>query len=531
MINIKFVFRLVVIFISTTFSIFSQFPNVQVNDPTSLDPEEVTIAINPLNPQNLAAGANISYQYYSMDSGSTWTESNLTSSLGVWGDPCVIFDGNGILYFSHLSNPPSGNWIDRIVVQKSLDGGLTWNDGVGIGLNYPKAEDKEWLAVDLTNSLYHNNIYMCWTEFDNYGSSAPTDSSRILFSFSSDSGETWATPLRISDQSGDCIDDDNTVEGAVPTVGPNGEVYTSWAGPSGIMFDKSLDGGLTFDTDIFVTDQVEGWALNVSGIYRCNGFPVTACDISPSPFHGYIYIMWSDQRNGLDNTDVFIKKSTDGGDTWSNIVKVNNDDTNRHQYFPWMTIDQSTGYIYVVFYDRRNTSGDENDVYLARSTDGGDSFSNFKISELTFTPSPWVFFGDYIHIAAYNGIIHPIWTRMDGTDLSVWTTTINDSILSYIPKTSKSPTQFNLSQNYPNPFNATTNIEYNLPHSLYVHLLIYNLKGEKIKILVNQEMNSGSHNVYWDGTNNFGNSVSSGLYIYSLITEDNQSTKKLLYLK
>ena len=128
-------------------------------------------------------------------------------------------------------------------------------------------------------------------------------------------------------------------------------------------------------------------------------------------------------------------------------------------------------------------------------------------------------------------MIHPIWTRMDGTDLSVWTTTINDSILSYIPKISKSPTQFNLSQNYPNPFNATTNIEYNLPHSLYVHLSIYNLKGEKIKTLVNQEMNSGSHNVYWDGTNNFGSSVSSGLYLYSLNTNNFQSTKKLLYLK
>jgi len=171
-------------------SIYAQFTNVQISNPTSLDPEEVTIAINPVNPLNLAAGANIDYYYYSMDGGVTWTEGNLTSTLGVWGDPCVIFDGNGNLFFSHLSNPQSGNWIDRIVVQKSIDGGITWNDGAGVGLNYPKVEDKEWLAVDLTNSLYHNNIYMCWTEFDVYGSTATIDSSRILFSFSSDSGET-----------------------------------------------------------------------------------------------------------------------------------------------------------------------------------------------------------------------------------------------------------------------------------------------------------------------------------------------------
>lgn len=508
-----------------------QFTNVQINNPTSLDPEEVTIAINPANPSNLAAGANIDYYYYSMDGGLTWTQGNLTSSLGVWGDPCVIFDGNGNLYFAHLSNPQNGNWIDRIVVQKSTDGGLTWNDGAGVGLNYPKVEDKEWLAVDLTSSQYQNNIYMCWTEFDAYGSSVSTDSSRILFSFSSDSGETWSTPLKISDQGGDCLDDDNTVEGAVPATGPNGEIYTSWAGPYGIMFDKSLDGGLSFGTDIFVTDQVEGWALDVSGIYRCNGMPVTACDVSDSPNHGNIYIMWSDQRNGLDNTDVFLKKSTDGGDTWGNIVKVNSDNTNRHQFFPWMTIDQSTGYIYVVFYDRRNTTGDANEVYLACSTDGGETFSNIKISETQFTPSPWVFFGDYIHLAAHNGKIHPIWTRMDGTNLSVWTTNIKDSVFTYLQTNKRLPLEFNLAQNYPNPFNGITNIEYTLPNASFIHLSIYNLKGELINTLINYEMNTGKHNIHWDGTNNLGNIVSSGIYIYTFNTKGFQSSKKLLYLK
>jgi len=298
------------------------------------------------------------------------------------------------------------------------------------------------------------------------------------------------------------------------------------------MFDRSLNGGLTFGTDIFVTDQPEGWAINVSGINRCNGFPVTACDISSSHYRGNIYIMWSDQRNGLDNTDVFLKKSIDGGDTWGSIIKVNTDNSNRHQFFSWMTVDQSTGYIYVVFYDRRNTTGDANDVYLARSTDGGDTFSNFKISESPFTPSDWVFFGDYIHVAAYNGKIHPIWTRMDGSDLSVWTTAINDSLLmSDASRIDKMPLKFNLAQNYPNPFNATTIIEYNLPQASLVELSIYDLRGEKIKTLVNQEMNSGVHTVYWNGKNDFDNTISSGLYTYTLRMNDIQTTKKLLYLK
>jgi len=135
-----------VLFVIFPFLLLAQFPNIRVSNPSSLDPEEVVIAINPANPLNLAAGANIDYYYYSMDGGYTWTEGNLASTLGVWGDPCVIFDANGDLYFSHLSNPQSGNWIDRIVVQKSIDGGNTWDDGVGIGLNYPKAEDKEFYS-------------------------------------------------------------------------------------------------------------------------------------------------------------------------------------------------------------------------------------------------------------------------------------------------------------------------------------------------------------------------------------------------
>ena len=81
----------------------------------------------------------------------------------------------------------------------------------------PKNQDKEWLAVDLSQSQYKGKIYMTWTEFDDYGSSNPNDSSRIRFSKSTDQGETWSDAITISDRSGNCIDDDNTTEGDVGT--------------------------------------------------------------------------------------------------------------------------------------------------------------------------------------------------------------------------------------------------------------------------------------------------------------------------
>ncbi len=156
--------------------------------------------------------------------------------------------------------------------------------------------------------------------------------------------------------------------------------------------------------------------------------PITACDISNSSHRGTIYVCWSDQRNGADNTDIFLVRSVDGGTSWSAPARVNDDTTGRQQFFVWMTIDQSTGYLYFVFYDRHGTVGDATDVYCARSTDGGQTFTNFKVSDSSFTPIKGAFFGDYINIAAVNGRVSPIWMRLDKTtSLSVWTAPIRET--------------------------------------------------------------------------------------------------------
>lgn len=512
---------------------FAQFTNVQVNKPVSKTPEEVTIAINPKNPNILAAGANINFFYYSDDGGKSWTEKKLSSSLGVWGDPCVVFDSDGNLFYAHLSNPLQGYWIDRIVVQKSTDNGISWNDGVGVGYTYPRNQDKEWLAVDVTNSKYHNNIYMSWTEFDSYGSTSKSDSSRILFSKSTDSGITWTGPIRISDKGGNCVDSDSTAEGAVPAVGPNGEIYIAWANSDGIFFDKSLDGGETFGKDKLISDLPGGWDFDIPGINRSNGLPITACDISNSKYRGNIYVLWADQRNGSTDTDIFLTKSSDGGETWSQRIRVNDDNTNRHQFFPWMTVDSTTGIVYVVFYDRRNTIGSETEVFLARSDDGGETFRNFKISESSFIPSSSVFFGDYTGIAAYKGKIRPIWMRMDKAssttyNLSVHTAIINDEdLITSIENTNQHlPYIFRLFDNYPNPFNPSTTIGFELAEPSFISLKVYDSIGGEIANLINQEVNAGVHEVQFAD-----NSLSSGVYYYRLSNGKNSMTKKMILLK
>lgn len=94
------------------------------------------------------------------------------------------------------------------------------------------------------------------------------------------------------------------------------------------------------------------------------------------------------------------------------------------------------------------------------------------------------------------------------------------------------PENYDLAQNYPNPFNPMTNISYSLPKSSFVSLKVYDILGNEIKTLVNNEKkNSGSYSVQWDGTNNSDAGVSSGVYFYKLISEDFSKTLKMTLLK
>ncbi len=248
-------------------------------------PCEPSIFINPTNPDNIVAGAILDSYHYSFDGGKTWKTKTLRSQHGVYGDPCITADRLGNFYYFHLADPDGSNWgskrfLESIVVQKSTDGGKTWNDGTAIGLNPPKQQDKEWAAVSPLN----NTIYTTWTQFDTYGSKSPDCQSLILFSKSTDGGASWSKPTTLSQLPGNCIDDDDTVEGAVPAAGPNNEVYVAWGYDEKIFFDRSLDQGNTWlGEDIVVTSQPGGWNMDIPNIGRCNGMPVTRIDLSDSP--------------------------------------------------------------------------------------------------------------------------------------------------------------------------------------------------------------------------------------------------------
>lgn len=356
------------------------------------EPEEVTIAINPKNPAQQVAGSNITNVYTSSDSGRTWQEGTMKSATwGVYGDPVVYAGDSGHFFYCHLSQtkPPldgSYSWLERIVVQKSTDGGKTWNNGAGLGFVQGKVQDKEWICGDFNkNSPHKGNLYVSWTEFDKYNSKNPDDFSRIKFSYSTDGGNTFSDAIVISDTVGDCVDGDNTLEGATPAVLVDGTVVVAWAGHGNIYLDRSTDGGKNFGKDIIISAQEGSWDIPVDEIMRTNGMPFLVADNSGKKYNGNLYLLFGDQTHG--DADIMLLKSTDGGKTWSKKMRVNNDEENngKDQFLPHIAIDPTTGDIFIIYYDRRHSENNLFiDVYVAYSTDGGETFAHRRITDEPF---------------------------------------------------------------------------------------------------------------------------------------------------
>ncbi len=105
------------------------------------------------------------------------------------------------------------------------------------------------------------------------------------------------------------------------------------------------------------------------------------------------------------------------------------------------------------------------------------------------------------------------------------------AIVENLHKGSSLPTAFALSQNYPNPFNPSTNISFSLPEQTDVSLEVFNILGKKVRVLINESFAAGQHIVEWDGRNDNGVEVASGVYFYRMQTETNFQTKKMLFLK
>jgi alpha-glucosidase len=399
---------------------------VRVTPPEANGAVEVSVAINPTNPDHLVAVSIArrkdhpgitNFAYVSTDAGRTWNMvPRANPHQTQQGDDVVTFtpDGRAVhafISFAGIRQARPRRAHSGIVTSTSRDG-VTWNAQVPVIELFNSAhphEDKPWITADRSaDSPHKGNLYVAWTRFDVYGSSQPEHKSHIYFSRSRDAGQSFAVGHKISDHPGDAQDKSDTLMGACPGVGPGGEVYVVWAGPKSLFFVRSTDGGMNFGKSKVVADCA-GWDFPVQGLSRAAGYPSLGVDISTGKDRGSVYVAFADTRNG--DPDVFLLVSRDGGDTWSPPQRVHTDPkgNGKEQWFPWLVVDPVDGSVNLAYYDRGAQQGTHTDVTLARSVDGGRTFVHYKLNDEVYNLNQRSFFGDYLGIDSYGGRVAVLW--------------------------------------------------------------------------------------------------------------------------
>jgi hypothetical protein len=168
--------------------------------------------------------------------------------------------------------------------------------------------------------------------------------------------------------------------GAIPFVGPNGEVYVAWHdfAANTIAFNRSFDGGVTFGQQTVVAAKTIPFEILVPAESFRGALIYPACDadLSSGPHRGRLYCSWIDQTaNG--NADIFLSFSGDSGATWSAPKAVPDQLANVDRFNHWLSVDAVTGDVSLSFYDTRNdTTGSrfQTDVYFTSSSEGGATF-------------------------------------------------------------------------------------------------------------------------------------------------------------
>jgi hypothetical protein len=386
---------------------------------------EPYLVINPSNNQNLVAAwmslAFASGQYRiaiktkaSFDGGDSWSTANILPHFGKGfgsADVSMAFDKNGLLYISYIDYkqaPDSGG----IYVARSVNGGLNWDMPTKAFDMYDLVSkrpiDRPWLVVDKSNTINAGTLYITtkpapWI--------APPN--RNYFKISSDSGYTW-TPIANIDGGTHLVGNLIAQPMAAPTSTLNGifcAAYPSYVASQNTFpayyFAKSNNKGKSFSYNTIFAGLLSPIDSNLKSAYRLAASPTDS---------NKLFFLIPTATNG--DVDVMAFHSNDGGQTWSNNIRVNDDSlaNGKAQDMVWAAYNEQ-GNLLVTWRDRRNSSsiGFWNagyDFYYATSTDNGQTFSKNKklTSQFVTFDSVLTQNGNDMMSCVYNGdTLYTVW--------------------------------------------------------------------------------------------------------------------------
>jgi hypothetical protein len=438
---------------------------------------EPTVAVDPHNTKVVVAGSNdycaaivngdVWAGYYrSSNGGASWQDSLVPGypadssaagvaspvhgSCGAAGDPSQAFDRDGRLFYAFIcfnrSQPVNGG----VYVARYTGDGAAYDRTVLVKAGTPSGlflsglfQDKINLTVDQTAGAFSGNVYVAWSQYDGF---APANA--VLFSRSTDHGLTFSRPIRVTPVAL------GTASFADLAVGPDGAVYLTFvtyasaSNPStDVWLSKSTDGGLSFCPPAHVAAIVpfdstqfsgNGFTDCGDGPFACpTGFTFSRFTTAPAVAADAtgVHVVWNSELPG-GQSKVFVRNSPDGT-AWPTAASTLDTLGVGHQWTP--DIASANGVINVVFYDSRsdpayspsrppgNTASGQNsgnviNTFVAKSTDGGTSWSETMVSTAgsnfgweTHGSRRVGFWGDYIYISAVGGTVMAAWT--DSRDL------------------------------------------------------------------------------------------------------------------
>ena len=185
----------------------------------------------------------------------------------------------------------------------------------------------------------------------------------------------------------------------------------------------------------------------------------------------------------------------------------------------------------ILYYDDRNTTSDSTDVFLSRSTDGGNTWAEYSIKNSRFKPKPILggssaYQGDHIALLSAGDNLYAFWMADYSGIYQVWLATINKNVLSVNDNVDNPLHNYNLFQNYPNPFNPITTITWESPASIHQTIKVFDVLGKEVATLVSEVKPSGRYEAKFNAIN-----LPSGIYFYQLKAGSFVETKKMVLLR
>jgi len=536
------------------------FVNVQVNRSRFGEnivgdaANEATIAVDPTNPNRIVIGwrqfDNVLSDFreggwaWSHDAGRTWNRGGVLEQDVFRSDPVLAAGPNGEFYYSSLSD---GFLCDLFV---STNGGVSW-----LGPLDAYGGDKQWITVDQTSGPGRGHIYSNW-------SSVAACCGTATFTRSTDGGTGFSFPVAVPL---------GPIWGTMD-VGPDGIVYMAGrprGNPATLAVAKSetaqfaeyfplVESATLVDLGGSLVANI-GDSPNPAGLL---GQAYVATDHSSGPTAGNVYLCASvDPRDpNPDPMDVMFARSTDGGETWSAPVRVN-DVAEGWQWFGTMSV-APNGRIDVVWNDTRGTgSVNRSSLYYSWSVDGGTTWAtSVRLSPEWDSHVGWpnqMKIGDYYHMVSDNVGANLAWSATFNNEEDIWflrigdydcngngwgdrtdiaTDTSLDENANGIPDECEQPasatasiaTRIVLHPNVPNPFNPSTTIPVDVPAGgARVRLEILDVAGRVVRSL-GGDLPAGRSALVWDGRSTFGSPVASGVYLCRVVGAGESAVQRLV---